>query len=369
MATAVLGPSLLDLIAQTGSSIKDLSMIFPARAGSYMVGSWLAGFLFDRLKGHRLLSITMVVMGVSLGLVPFLSEANTLILLIMGMALAMGLADVGCNSLLFRVRDINLGPIMNGLHLFYGMGSFFAPLILIGSLSTDQGIRWGFWGLGIFSVLILIQLINLPEPEQLKSVESGNELNNPGLGIDQRLLILYIAIFFFAFVGVEIGFGDWLSTYSIQMGLANKRTAILLTSTYWGSFTAGRIISIPLALKINSKYILVMDIAGSVIALALMLIFPGSAPMLWVGTILLGLSVASIFATMLTFTESFMQMTGKITSRFFISGSIGSIVLPWIIGRFIDRTGPYLIIQLLSITMLLAVLSFLMVSNQSKRSR
>jgi FHS family Na+ dependent glucose MFS transporter 1 len=223
--------------------------------------------------------------------------------------------------------------------------------------------------LGLFSILILIQLINLQEPDQAQGTEGEERhLNHTISMVDRRYLILSIAVFFFAFLGVEIGFGDWLATYSVQTGLAGKKTAVLLTSAYWGSFTAGRLLSIPLSLKIEPKNVLAMDVSGSAIALGLILCFPGSSIMLWIGSVLLGFSLASIFATMLTFTRSFMEMSGRITSIFFVGGSIGSIVLPWIIGRYIERTGPFLIMQVLSISMFLAVLSFLVVNNLSKRS-
>jgi FHS family Na+ dependent glucose MFS transporter 1 len=367
MATAVLGPSLLDLIDQTNSTLQRLSMIFPARAASYLVGNFLAGILFDRYHGHRLLALGISVMGLTLVLVPFLSDPIKLILVMMATALAMGLVDVGCNTLLFRLEDIKLGPVMNGLHLFFGMGSFFAPLVLIGSLANSDSIQWGYWGLGLFSLMILLQLINLSDPAGSITSVPDKTGEFPRSAAKYSLLILVISVFFFAYVGVEVGFGDWLSIYSIQAGLAGQTQAIMLTSLYWGSFTIGRLASIPLAVKFRSKQILSFDIAGGVVALGLVFLFPGTPLLLWIGSILLGFSLASIFPTMLTFSESLMPMTGTITSRFFISGSIGSIVLPWIIGRFIEKTGPFIIIQALSIAMILAVSSFALLSSMSKK--
>ena len=369
MAIAVLGPSLLDLIDQTGSSLEGLSLLFPARAASYLFGSWIAGSLFDRLKGHHLIAGGVVVMGLTLVLVPSQSDTLPVILLVMAMASAAGLVDVGCNTLLFRVEEIKLGLAMNGLHLFYGLGSFFAPLILISSLAGNKGIQYGYWGLGLFSILILLQLINLPEPknyQELKNKPSSQQLDP---GRDRSILILIISVFFFAFVGVEIGFGDWLSTYSVQSGLTDQKTAILLTSLYWGSFTAGRLFGIPLAAKIAPDRILSYNMVGGVIAMGLMVFFPQQVIFLWIGSILLGFALASTFPTMLTISESLLPMTGKLTSRFFISGSLGSIFLPWIIGRYIDQTGPFLIIQILSIAMILALVAYWILARISKKTR
>lgn len=358
MVSAVLGPALLYLVDQTNSSLTELSFIFPARAGSYMIGSWLAGLLFDRYRGHKLLTVGLAVMGITLGIIPGLENPLRLVVMILAMGLASGMVDVGVNTLLFRIKTIEIGPAMNGLHFFYGVGSFLAPLILAGSLHLQGGIHLGFWGLGLFSILVLGQAFKLPEPlnndpdDQNKAESTQKVLSN------QVTLIWIIALFFFAFVGVEIGYGDWLYTYTIKSLLAAEEGAILLVSVYWGSFTVGRLISIPLAAKIKSKKLLLGDLVGAFLGLGLVLIFPASSTALWCGTIILGISLASIFPTALTYAKSVMPMTSKTTSRFFISGSIGSMVVPWVIGRYVEGVGPLLIIRVLFVILVFAGIMF-----------
>ena len=368
MATAILGPSILYLVDQTQSSLTELSFIFPARAGSYLFGSWLSGILFDRYRGHKLLMFGLAVMGITLAAIPFLLSPLSLVLMILGMGVAMGLVDVGCNTLLFRIKSIKFGPAINGLHFFYGLGSFLAPLILAGSIKLHNSIHLGYWGFGIFSLFVLIQLIKLPAPESSEDEKTEKEEIQTDDTNQKSVLILMIAIFYFAFVGVEIGYGDWLYTYSLQSHLADDQGAVLLTSVYWGAFTVARLISIPLAARFKSKLILFGDLAGAFLGLGLVLFFPGSRIALWTGTIILGASLASIFPTALTYVETIMPMTGKITSRFFISGSIGSIFLPWIIGRYVEGVGPQIIIYVLSVTLIIAGLMFFLFSYYARKT-
>ncbi len=367
MASAVFGPSLLKLVEQTGSTLSEISLIFPTRAISYLVGSLLAGFLFDKYKGHKLLVRILPFMAIALVLIPFSKTPIVLILISMVMALATSLVDVGCNSLLFRVPDIDIGPAMNGLHFFYGLGSFLSPLLLAGSLRISNGIQWGYWGLGLFSILILVQFIKLPEPALIISSQADDQLTGKPKLINRTIIIWVIAIFFFAFVGVEVGYGDWLAAYSIKAGLADQQAAILLTSTYWGAFTFSRLISIPLATRIKPKKYLLADVAGSVLGLGMVFLFPDRSEILWIGTVILGFSVASLFPTMMTFAEGLLPMTGKVTSIFFVSGSVGSIFLPWLIGRSVEDLGPYFIIQVLFLTLLLAALVFVVLMQVSKK--
>jgi len=39
-----------------------------------------------------------------------------------------------------------------------------------------------------------------------------------------------------------------------------------------------------------------------------------------------------------------MQMTGRITGLFFTGVSLGAMTLPWIIGQFLENTGPHILL-------------------------
>jgi FHS family Na+ dependent glucose MFS transporter 1 len=283
------------------------------------------------------------------------------------MALATALVDVGCNSLLFKVPEIDIAPAMSGYHFFFGLGAFLAPLVLAGSLNITNGIQWGYWGLALFSILILAQFIKLQEPvNDMPALIDDHKAGKTTLS-NRTQVIWVIGMFFFAFVGVEVGFGDWLSTYSVKAGLTDEKAAILLTSIYWGAFTISRLISIPLAARLKPRKILLVDLSGAILGLGLIYLFPERTVFLWLGTIVLGFSVASLFPTMLTFADGLLSMTGRVTSIFFISGSMGSILLPWLIGRFVEDIGPRFIIQVLYLTLLLAAVIFVILMQVSKK--
>ena len=367
LASAVIGPSFIRLVEKTGSTVSSLSIIFPIRSAAYLFGSWLAGKLYDRSGGHQLLTGSIVVLGITLGLIPLISEPLSLIWILLVMGLAMSLIDVGGNVLLIRVQSTNLGPAMNALHFFYGLGSFFAPIILVSTIKFADGLQWGYWGLALFSLPVLGQLIFLPTPERLdlqtSNIDRDSQVESPNL----KLLIVVIALFFFSFVGVELGFGDWISTYAIRMGIADERAAVFMASAYWGAFTISRLISIPLSTRFQPEKLVFADLIGSFIGLGLILVFPGQSIMAWCGTIILGLSVASLFPTMLTLADNFVPMTGKITSWFLISGSLGSMFVPWLIGRNVESSGPLVIIQVLFLLLLISGLMFFLLTRLQKK--
>jgi len=347
MAAAVLGPSLLQLREQTGSSLEMISIIFPTRAGAYLLGSWLAGRLYDRFSGHRLLGYGLLGIGITLGLVPQLSSLPILLPILLLMGLSMGVVDVGCNTLMLALRGRNVSTYMNGLHFFYGLGSFAAPLVLAESIGRRGGIDWGYRLLGLVSLLVLLQIWRLPSSNLSSQGRDPGRTAWSAEGSPGRGLLILIVLFFFFYVGVEVGFGNWISTFSQKVRLADERTGALLTSAFWGAFTAGRLLSIPLAARLSVRSLLRWDLAGGLLGLGLVTLLPGMSWALWSGTVLLGFSLASVFPTMLSLADSMLTLQGKTTSWFFVSGGLGAVFFPWLIGLFVERAGAMLIVYVL----------------------
>ena len=155
-----------------------------------------------------------------------------------------------------------------------------------------------------------------------------------------RTTISLVAALLFVAVGAEVGFGNWIYTYSLERGLADHATAAYLTSAFWGAFTVGRLLGIPIASRFEPGTIMVGDIIGCAAGALLILIFPDSGAMVWTGTILGGLAVASMFATILSLADQRIRITGRVTGWFFIGSSTGGMSIPWIIGQFFETTGP-----------------------------
>ena len=98
--------------------------------------------------------------------------------------------------------------------------------------------------------------------------------------------------------------------------------------------------SIPVGARLRPANILVIDFAGALAGMAVILLFPGTNWALWAGTLAFGFFVASVFPTMITLAGRRLQVTGNITGYFFLGATIGGMTLPWLIGRFFETVGP-----------------------------
>jgi FHS family Na+ dependent glucose MFS transporter 1 len=332
--SAANGPSLPTLAEHTSSGLDRISLIFIFGPLGYLIGSYFGGRAYDRIPGHKVMSAVLLAIGIASAFIPIANSLPALLLFMFLSGLATGVLDVGGNILLLWTHGEKAGPFVNGLHFFFGVGSFGAPLLLAKILLITGSIHWLYWSLTIACLPIALWLWLLAEPStHLRSDEGGNAHFAVAPVIFCMLLFLF-------YVGLELGFGNWIYTYALTLGLGTTITAAYLTSAFWGSFTIGRLLGVWVSTRLRSQTILIMDLVGCAISTIVIMIWKDSNLALWVGTIGLGISMASMFPTILVLAGERMQITGAITGWFLVGSGAGSMFLSWLIGQIFARTGP-----------------------------
>jgi len=349
LSVAAIGATLPGLAEQTGSSLSQISFLFAIRSLGVLLGSLLGGRLFDRLPGQSLLAVMLLVMAGALALVPGIPMLWLLAVILFVLGNGEGALDVGTNTLIVWVHRGRVGPFMNGLHFFYGVGAFLSPLIFAQVILLSGGIAWGYRLLALLALPVALYTYLQPSPARLGRAEDGS------LAPLKVSLVLVICIFFFLVVGLESGFGGWVYTYARQLNLGDAVTAAYLTSAYWGAFTIGRLIGIPLSIRFQPRTLILADLTGCLLSLVVILIWHDSRTALWLGSIGLGLSIASIFPNILSFAGQHMIITGKVTSLFFVGASVGSMCFPLLIGQLIVPFGAISVMWVLWTVTLLSL--------------
>ena len=91
----MLGPSLLDLKDQVNSSFQGMTTIFTARSVGYLLGSIIAGWLFDRWNGYLVLAASCLIAAICCIVIPLTKFFSVLIITVICQGLALGSLDTG----------------------------------------------------------------------------------------------------------------------------------------------------------------------------------------------------------------------------------------------------------------------------------
>ena len=348
--TAAIGPSLPALADHTSSGLDRISLIFVFGSLGYLIGSYFGGRGYDRIPGHKFMAVIILALGVATALIPVAHALSLLLLFMFLSGLATGVIDVGCNIMLLWTHGETAGPFLNGLHFFFGIGSFIAPLLLAKILLATGSILWLFWILALVCVPVATLLWLLPEPTTHMQADEKRNTTFPVIPV------VFTVLLFLLYVGLELGFGNWIYTYTLTLGLGTAITAAYVTSAFWGSFTIGRLLGVWISTRARPLTILIMDLLGCAIGAILIMLWKDSILVLWIGTIGLGVSMASIFPTLFLFAGERMQITGTITGWFLVGSGAGSMLLPWVIGQIFVLTGPKAMTTVLLVDIVLIML-------------
>ena len=329
------------------TNLDKISLILIAKPAGMFIGTVLTGYFYDSYKGHIIFSFSLLTLGIGMLLVPNSSSLNILLFLFLIMGTAEGFGHVGGNTLLIWNYNQKSGGLINFLHSCHGLGAFLSPFLLGIFLSNNINQKWIFWivYLLILPVFIFINFLKSP-----KNNSTGNENENINKENDFKLISLFF-MFSFIVVGAEISFGSWIYTYAITKNILMDNQAAYLTSIFFGTMTIGRIIIVPFTKRISFEKIVFFSLLISIISLGSMLIFPESSMFLWIVTIVVGLSISTLFPATLSLAENNLNISGKLTSLFLIGATLGAMILPWTIGQlihFIDiKSFIYAIIAIL----------------------
>lgn len=359
LTTASLGPTLTDLATNTRAALAQISYGFTARALGYLLGSFLSGRLYDRRPGNPVMGTTLLLMALSMALVPIIPVLWVLIAVLLLLGMFEGAVDVGGNTLLVWVHGEKVGPYMNALHFFFGVGAFVSPIVVARTLAASSSVTWAYWILALLIVPVAVAVLRLPSPSSPaeERAASGGTLSTAPRHTP-AVLVALIAAFLFMYVGSETSFGGWIATYAKAAGLGDAATAAYLTSVFWGALTVGRLISIPLAARLRPRTLLLGDLIGCLLSVLIVIIWSGAPVALWIGTFGAGFSMASIFPTMISFAGRHMTTTGKTTAWFFVGSSSGGMLIPWLIGQWFESSGPQVTVFVILASLILNLAMF-----------
>ena len=199
--------------------------------------------------------------------------------------------------------------------------------------------------------------------ELLKDDEDDSSAGFQSWNKSVILMLALLSLFFFLYVGAEFNMGIYLTTFAVECKLQlSKMQGAQLTAIFWGFFAAMRFVAIFAAIKLNPLIIMVISFVLCLVSSIGMAAFAEySLIVLQVGAAVLGLGMASIYATGLLWFEQYIVITSHIGALFVIAGSLGPDIYPIATGQVISDY-PMALMYLNLATVVACVLVFALAS-------
>ncbi|MCH8531920.1 MAG: MFS transporter [Saccharospirillum sp.] len=330
MVAGIIGPALPFLAEQSNSTMSQIAILFAVRAMGNIIGSIVSGQLFDRFHGHRVLLGMITLAVISMVLLP----ASPLLWLMALTIFVLGFAEVSMNAgsnvmIMWWYRDQS-GPMISGLHFCFGVGGMIVPLLVMLTISSAVSVIWAFWLVAIYLVLIGILLAPQGSP-----ISPANDDHDYVEKVYDRWVFLGLVILFGLYVGMEITFVGWITTYGVLSGLSQADSAFLV-SIFWFSLSVGRLLAIPILRRGHTTALIYSCL--SLCAVVMLALYTNALPLTALAFIT-GLSMSAIFPTLFTLGNDLVSLNGRRTGLIFFGIGLGAMAAPTLAGSLIEKFG------------------------------
>lgn len=339
VTVASFGPLLPELSVLNQVDLTRMGQIFTFYFLGSLISQVISGPFSDRFGEKPLLLIaTSLLMG-SVAALPFSRTFPLTLLLFSLTGLGGGAIVLATNVLIARVYADRSVSALNLLNLFFGVGAFLSPA-LVGLIAGQTGhgrqILWVVSGLLAVQVILFVWL-RIPPPSR-----TAQAADRTGMRFLLRSrLIWLLAFLLMLYVGVENGFGGWITVYMQRTAGLPYEQAALSASAFWLALTAGRLVTVGLGMRLSAVRILALSLGGALAGSLLMVLGRGNLPLSTVGILLTGFSFASIFPSTVSLSSaSFPEQAGRAMSIINGMASIGAMVLPWLQGVLLNTVSP-----------------------------
>ncbi|MCR4588918.1 MAG: MFS transporter [Lachnospiraceae bacterium] len=268
---------------------------------------------------------------------------------------ARGATSNFCNAV---VNDLAPGQAsaLNGLHAMFSLGAFLFPLILM--CITSGGSKRYVWAIifmlaaGILSFLIYALI---PDPEDLKASkeESGEAIiKDKSLNFLKEKLFWLVVFSLFFYLCTEQGVIGWMVTYFEDTGFISEGLSQITASVLWIMIMAGRLTTAYLSTRMDKRKLLPIMGAG-ILIFFVALLFARNTALIIVCIMGFGFSMAGVYPTVVSFTGDLIRKYSMAWSFILTMASMGSIVMPSVIGHIAESAGIYMGMSSVAVVMVL----------------
>lgn len=333
---ATLGPSLPGLASVVGRPLPDLGALLSALFAGMLVGQAAAGLLVDRYGVRPTMLGSFAAYAAGITAMPSATAFAALLACGFVMGIGYGMAAISVNSLAARLVPTRPGFVLNLANVWYAGGSVAGPLLVSavlnrGGRAADVLLVAG----ALMWALVPVAWWLVPGTAH-RAQEVRRDVAAAGPAWRPSPALLMIGVLVLMYAGVEAGFGGWVASYVQQTLDVTPARGALLTSLFWLSYLVGRMVATVATLAFRPGYVLAVTVGLVTLGGVVLGVGHGIETPTVVAIALLGAGVGPLYPAMFGLvTSRFTERPATAVAVTSAIGSIGAVILPWVMGRLL----------------------------------
>ncbi|XP_053381279.1 sodium-dependent glucose transporter 1-like [Mercenaria mercenaria] len=399
----IYGPTLIDLKIKLDTDYEQVAVAVSGRSVGWFPGSIVAGFLVDKFSGynHLLIAIGLDIAAAVTVTIPWSPNVTCMWILCFIGGFVESFLNIATTRILFNIWREKSASFLMLIHLGYGIGSFMVPLysnpfladkvyqssdmnrsctttesaasLTNRSTSSDKSstkenskaeYAYAISASIVVSVSIAFYFYQIRESRN-KKIQSSNDIKldtngkdsttggnrsfkemiNPATCANGRFwygssILLLIVFYFGNNAGGDRMIGNFIRSYAIDHLGFSKNSASALNTTYWFTFSAGRLIFIFLARCLSVRILIIVESGGMAVSSILLALFADDSSLsFWIIMQIFSFFSAAIWPTGIAWTNYHIELTGLGMALQILGASVGGICYMRLIGYLYKNFG------------------------------
>lgn len=336
IATVFIGQVLPNLSAKFGLNDLQAGNFFPAQLAGSLIGTYLTDWFGKKGRLGTAAWIGGFTMAVGLLLINFDFYAMCLLGFFIN-GLGIGLTLPAINILILEMNPTRSAAALNILNFFWGVGAIVSkPFVDLTSAPASIVVTTIILALPLAAGASLL-LISNDFNEAVPAV-SDDTLETP-VSIWRMPIAWMIAFFNFIHVGFESGMGGWITSYTERIETSTSVGIISPTLLFFLFFVIGRGTA-PIFVRFLSTNAMLLASLFVILAGLVITISAETITGIAVGSAITGFGTSTVFPTNVSrFSQTFGASAMRHAMPLFICGTLGSMIVTWLIGYVSDATG------------------------------
>ena len=368
MRDGLLGVAWPSIRTNFSKPLDSIGILLIAAVAGYMTSSFLIGALIRKVGIGNLLVFSCVLASTTLVGFSFAPYWWMLVVLSTIGGFGAGGIDAGLNT--YLASHYGEGA-MQWLHASYGVGVTLGPIIMTFGLTALHAWQPGYQTVGGFQLILLVCLVltlslwngqsSSKEGEQPKTL---TDYKTPMAETLRQPRAWLSAMLFFLYVGAEMAIGTWTYSLLVESRGVNPSMAGLWTSSYWATFTIGRVLAGLYARKLGINRLVRGGLIGALVGAALLVWNPSTIANL-VAVALIGFAIAPIFPALMSDTSRRVgERFAANTIGFQMAATgLGTAVIPGVLG-VLARQFSLEVIPICLVGVFIGLLGFYLISTK-----